>query len=401
MKNFIKYICISCMLLINMVSIAQGQKLVIGNPIKWQKNHRQLDGKEELPVEKFGSKLVLLDFFTTSCTSCIASFPFMNDLQGKFKDEVQVLMVTPETKAVVAKFFRKNDYVKANKLPVVIEDTWFSDSFPHKGVPHVAWIYQDTVVAITGKDMVTLDNIDRVLTNKDLSKWPIKDDFAIDTAMDVNSQEGDSYSSMFRPYKIGYPLKYRIDSTSHKIAYHMTNVDAIPALLYVIGLERKLPLMKKERIILNVRNRDRFVNVDSIPKSFWLQKNAFCFSSEWPVEMDASQRHAALLNELTNRLNIRVTYEPRDVKVWVIRPSKQKGNALSTGDMEIGNWLTFVEVTNPHLPPLIIEGIPINTKAVSSYEISDLASLKKAMEGNGLLVEETGRKIDCLVIDDN
>lgn len=401
MKNYIKYLCVCWMLFYTVVSNAQEQKLAIQDTIQWKKNHTLLDGKSELPIQKFGSKLVLLDFFTTWCTSCIASFPFMNDLQVKFNDQVQVIMVTPESRTVVEKFFSKNDYVKGNKLPIVIEDKWFSESFPHKGVPHVVWIYQDTVVAITGKDMVTSENIDKVLGKKDITNWPVKNDFAVDTAVDVGSQMDDSYISTFGPYKIGYPLQYRIDSVSQKIAYHMTNVDAIPALLYTLGLEQKLPLMKKERIILNVRDRDRFTNVDSIPKSFWLQKNAFCFSSEWPSEMGSSKRHQALLKELTNRLDIRVSYEPRNAKVWVIKPGVKQQNNASAGNMELGYWMTFLEITNPQLAPLMIEGIPFKTKVVSSYEVSDLSSLKKAMEANGLKVEEAERKIDCLVIDDN
>jgi len=401
MKNYIKYLCI-CWMLFNTVALsAQERKLAIQDVIHWEKNHTLLDGKSKLPIKKFGSKLVLLDFFTTWCTSCIASFPFMNDLEVEFNDQVQVLMVTPESRTVVAKFFSKNDYVKGNKLPIVIEDKWFSGSFPHKGVPHVVWIYKDTVIAITGKDMVTSDNIEKVLSKKDITKWPVKNDFAVDSAVDGGSQLEDSYISKFGSYKIGYPLQYRIDSTSQKIAYHMTNVDAIPALLYTLGLERKLPLMKKERIILNVRDRDRFTNVDNIPKSFWLQKNAFCFSSEWPSEMASSKRHQTLLKELTNRLEVNVSYEPRNAKVWVIKPGVKKSNSASAGNMELGYWMTFVEITNPGLPPLIIEGIPLETKVASSYEISDLASLKKAMDANGLTVEETERKIDCLVIDDN
>lgn len=401
MKNYIKYLCICWMLCYTIVLNAQEQKLAIQDVIQWEKKHTLLDGKSELPINKFGSKLVLIDFFTTWCTSCIASFPFMNDLQVKFNEQVEVLMVTPESRTVVEKFFGKNDYVKGNKLPIVIEDKWFSESFPHKGVPHVVWIYQDTVVAITGKDMVTTENINKVLNKKDIINWPVKNDFAVDTAVDVDLGLEDRYISTFGPYKIGYPLQYRTDSASQKIAYHMTNVDVIPALLYTLGLEQKLPLMKKERVILNVRDRDRFTNVDSIPKSFWMQKNAFCFSSEWPRAMGSSKRHQALLKELTNRLGIRVSYEPRKVKVWVIKPDAKKRINASSGNMELGYWMTFLEITNPQLPPLMIEGIPLETKVVSSYEVSDLPSLKRAMEANGLKVEKGERNIDCLVIDDN
>ncbi|MDR6783277.1 thiol-disulfide isomerase/thioredoxin [Pedobacter africanus] len=400
MKNYIKYLFICWMLFNTVVLNAQERKLAIQNVIQWQKNHTLLDGKSELPIKKFGSKLVLLDFFTTWCTSCIASFPFMNDLQVKFKDQVQVLMVTPESRTVVEKFFSKNDYVKGNKLPIVIEDKWFSGSFPHKGVPHVVWIYKDTVIAITGKDMVTSDNIEKVLGKKDITNWPVKNDFAVDSAVVGGSQLEDSYISKFGFYKIGYPLQYRIDTSNQKLTYHMTNVDPIPALLYVIGLEKKLPLMKKERIILNVRNLDRFINVDSIPKSFWLQKNAFCFSSDWPTSMESSKRNSALLTELANRLNIHATYEHQKARVWLIRPDPQLKNKVQSGDIEIGNWKTLLEIANPDFPPLIIEGVPLITRVASQFAVNDLVSLKKAMESNGFSVEEVERKIECLVIFD-
>lgn len=400
MRNYVKYLCIWLLLLNPVESIGQVRELSILDQVKWQRKHKLLHDKKGLSFKEFGSKLVLLDFFTTSCTSCIASFPHMNDLQIKLKDQIQVLMVTPENKAVVAKFFGRNDYVKGNKLPIVVEDRWFSGTFPHNGVPHIVWIYQDTVVAITGKDMVTFDNIDKVLSKKDISKWPIKNDFAIDTAMGDTDLDFNSYVSKFEGYKIGYPLKYRIDTSKQKLTYHMTNVDPIPALLYVIGLEKKLPLMKKERIILNVRNLDRFINVDSIPRSFWLQKNAFCFSSDWPTSMESSKRSSALLTELANRLNIHVTYKPQKARVWLIRPDPQLKNKVQSGDIEIGNWKTLLEITNPDFPPLIIEGVPLITKVASQFVLNDLVSLKKAMESNGFSVEEAERKIECLVIFD-
>lgn len=402
MKKYIRYICIGFIMIRTIALVAQQRTIAIQDTLQWQKNHKILVGKGELPVKMYSSKLVLLDFFTTSCTACIASFPFMNELQLKYKDKVDVIMITPESTRVAAKFFAKNTYVKANKLPVVVEDKWFSNSFPHKGVPHVVWIYENVVVAITGKDMVTFDNIDKILSGQGAANWPTKNDFAVDTTMsdDVLIKE-DSYRSTFAPYKIGYELQYRTDTTAQKIAYHMINVDVIPALLYILGMDRKLPVIKKERVVLRVRDKDRFVNMNNIPKSFWLQKNAFCFSSEWPVSMESRKRHAALLKELSNRVGIRAVYEPHSANVWVIRSGHKKFKRVSEGDMDLGNWLTFVEVTNPKLPPLIIEGVPRDTKVFSSFEISDFKSLKNAMEKNGLVVEQAERQIDCLVIDDN
>jgi len=41
-------------------------------------------------------KLLLLDFWTTCCGPCIASFPHLEEIQGKYNNELQIIAISDE-----------------------------------------------------------------------------------------------------------------------------------------------------------------------------------------------------------------------------------------------------------------------------------------------------------------
>ena len=43
----------------------------------------------------FNNKLVILDFWNTHCSSCIAAFPKMEELQRHFGNKIQIILVNP------------------------------------------------------------------------------------------------------------------------------------------------------------------------------------------------------------------------------------------------------------------------------------------------------------------
>lgn len=118
----------------------------------------------------FKGKLLILDFWATWCTPCIAAFPSMDSLQKKFKDKIQFLPVTYQDEKHVSDFLQKMRNVKHFLLASAVEDTVLQKLFPYATLPHYVWINdKGIVVAITGKAEITTENIRGMLSYKEPS----------------------------------------------------------------------------------------------------------------------------------------------------------------------------------------------------------------------------------------
>lgn len=99
-------------------------------------------------------KLVILDFWSLGCASCIEAFPHMVELQKEFKDQLQIILVnTRESQAQIDQTIAK--WGKLNVLPPDLpilsgprED--LVNLFPWRVVPHHVWIDRAGVLRVTG-----------------------------------------------------------------------------------------------------------------------------------------------------------------------------------------------------------------------------------------------------------
>lgn len=167
-------------------------------------------------LSDYRGKLVILDMWSTWCTSCIAAFPKMQALQDAFKDSIQIILVNAydptyeseeKIRGVLARLKTNTGFVP--RMPVAIHDTILNHYFPHVSVPHVVVIGADRkVAAITDHWNITSENIRLLLQGKGGS-IPLKNDLAFDkkTPLLVNGNGGSAgdflYRSMFTGYKPG------------------------------------------------------------------------------------------------------------------------------------------------------------------------------------------------------
>jgi thiol-disulfide isomerase/thioredoxin len=115
-------------------------------------------------------KLILIDFWSTWCSSCITGFPHLDSLQREFGGRIQVLLVNAKkegdtergVKIVIDRMKSWSD--RPFKLPVVFQDTAISRYFTFRTIPHYIWISPNgRIIAITGKEEVTAANINKAL----------------------------------------------------------------------------------------------------------------------------------------------------------------------------------------------------------------------------------------------
>ncbi len=148
-------------------------------------------------------KYMLLDFWASNCRSCLEGFEKVHDLQGKYPDRLQVLMVNSyarDTREKIAAIFRrrKDRTGRDFLLPCLLEDSLLQRMFPYTYLPQYVWISPGgSVTAITGPEELTEANILQWLTGKPLqlqtktdslrydvnSKLPLSGDTASDDAL--------------------------------------------------------------------------------------------------------------------------------------------------------------------------------------------------------------------------
>lgn len=128
-------------------------------------------------LSDFKAKLIILDFWATLCTSCLANFPKTEELQKQYGGEVQFIKVTCQPRAEVIPFLEELHKTHPSAIPVVTDDSALHQLFPHIYLPHYVWLDQTgKVVATTTAEQLTAENIDQFLSNDNIGNMSMKVD---------------------------------------------------------------------------------------------------------------------------------------------------------------------------------------------------------------------------------
>lgn len=122
----------------------------------------------------FRGKLVILDFWSTGCSSCIAAMPKMEALQKQFDGRLQIVLVNSweseaSIKSRIVNMKRYKPGIGLSTLPTAYGETIWRIVFPHTSVPHHAWIDgKGKVIAITNGYNATAEHIIKALKGDSL-----------------------------------------------------------------------------------------------------------------------------------------------------------------------------------------------------------------------------------------
>lgn len=126
---------------------------------------------ETAKLSAFKGKLLILDFWSLGCVSCIESWPKLVDLQKRFKGQIQIILInTSEDESLVKPLIEKRERVLGidmSLLPMSFSDSIPKQLFPYQGVPHIIWIDQEGIVySITKGNELNKENIELLLEGK-------------------------------------------------------------------------------------------------------------------------------------------------------------------------------------------------------------------------------------------
>lgn len=115
-------------------------------------------------------RLIIFDFWATTCKSCIENIPHMEQIQEKYPDELAIILVnskrnrdTPRRINATMKRY-KETYKYDIALFTLLDDTLLTTLFPHNTMPSTAWVSPDGIyLGNTLPDEVNTKNIESVI----------------------------------------------------------------------------------------------------------------------------------------------------------------------------------------------------------------------------------------------
>jgi len=172
---------------INVAITGNPKELTIGDQVPDIEFNEVLNyHSKKARLSDFRAKLTILDFWSTSCTSCVALFPHMQALKDEFGDQLQIVLVNGKTKVwhddrekIKTLLEHQNARGGVNiQLPIVFNCEELDNAFPYETLPHEAWLdATGKIIAITGATEVTAVNIKNILEGKTIQMHTKRDVF--------------------------------------------------------------------------------------------------------------------------------------------------------------------------------------------------------------------------------
>ncbi|MEO8583359.1 MAG: DUF3738 domain-containing protein [Flavitalea sp.] len=373
-------------------------------------------------------KLIILDFWATWCSPCVAAFTKFEEIQKKWPEQVLILPVTSESTAVVEHFFERK---KSFSLPSLVEDSTLVIHFPHTVIPHEVIIdAAGKVVAITGSEEITLESIERLLVHQPIALETKKDimNFRMDMPMLIDSNNGMDHTILFRSMVM--PHVEGVASLSSPftimngqvVGFNMVN-SLIPH-LYLFALNRPQEWMFSRLVMENIQdpNSIRSENQEDYVSASgpWGKKNAYSYDLIAPGLNDAERKTMMLqtLNaffgqarNLSGSLALRTAdaYELRLTGKKIPAPTSdtkvvytdEEGNETSQ-QMTMPELCVYIE-NNIHEPVVDLTrstatiDITISKTLLRAIKKSDPSALKTLLAEYGLYLVRARRQVEVLL----
>lgn len=342
--NYLKY-CLPALLWPVMNSMAQSpsqqvQPLKIGDAlpgITINKLYNYPAGTVSLSA--FRGKLLILDFWSTWCASCIELFPKMHRLQTEFGKRLQVLLVNTwpgDDIKKVKPFFEKRKGMTGEgiTLPYSLQQTALVKYFPFKYVPHYVWIDAGgKLIAITSQFEVTRENIAAVLAGHTINLHVKNDQLEFDNQQPLflndNGGNGNSflYRSIFTGYQEGLGNTSGVDRDSNKMITRFYMLNTTRKMLLATAYKGRLNL-PVNRILVEAADKEGYRYYPE--EDTLLYANSYCYEIMLPPAT-IEELLEYLQQDMYRLLRVSVKNEERWMPCMVLKQRDEPACMLTEG----------------------------------------------------------------------
>jgi thiol-disulfide isomerase/thioredoxin len=395
-------------------------------------------------LEAYRGQLIILDFWTVTCPSCIFAMGELEQLQQRFGDKLRIILVTSDSQTRVQRFI-KRIYRTAEatarlgalqRLPVIYGDSQLCRLFPHRVFPTHAWIdSQGRLFSQCYGNSTTPENVSRYLAGQPVNlneqkiiDFRMRDPLSWPRLLDA----APSYSLFFKGFEVGEGYKRNLSYTYDSVSgaetgiacfnfsiielYKLAYADFRPTVLYEIPANR---------IHVETRDSSKYfppTDVDDDQAYQWFLDHCYCFALQLPAERRA-EFLPAIRRALDDYLSIKSQVNRVRTLCYVLQ-CKPGANLRSNGGTsenrnrqtgllrlknakpdQLRSYLNVKIRTKLDNLPLIDEtglNYPIDLEISWQEDLQEArySSLVEALAKKGLILKKDYRSIPMLVLRD-
>jgi len=366
----------------------------------------------QLKLSFFKNKFLILDFWSTSCVSCVAAMPKIDSLQSLHGDQLQVLLVTNQKTEVIEKFWKARKLIKDLSLIRVTEDRILEKYFPHEGVPHIVWIDANRVVrAITGGEYISKKNVETILNGGKVN-WMVKEkrDYDFNQPLFQLKYEISDAKILYYSGVTGYlpgassPWRFQTDSVKAFVRLLAIN-QSIPELYrYALNYSSTKGLIKRFRLELEDSSK-YFYKKNWGYAAAWRNQNSYCYEAILPLNTSREKVYSCMIDDLNKyfRLDGRMEKKCTDVLILIKKPvSNDVMINPDTPVLKKYSTSLFVSYLDK------IDGLPTVIDSTGGKEMinfklnlsswTNIPELRAALQRNGFDLVPAQREIDLFIL---
>ena len=406
--------------------LAQNKSLTIGEALPesiWSTplqivNHPQ----KTMTLNKDKDKLILLDFWNTWCSSCLANFPKMEELQEQFGDKIKIIPVSNQDRPTLEKFFASKNGQRYKQVVSVAGDKIFHQLFPHRGVPYIAWIKDGKLLNTTDGAQVTEKTIKELLGGESSSLQTVVQrgrERPLMLSEDFDKEKGISmlsYSILFkgRIRGMGFGSGFH---RSGQTAYgrQFTNLSLLEIFSAIADeiFQKQKQAFNKKRIIIEVKDPKPLENPKDEQGNI-VEANLYSYEFIVPLS-EADSLYPLMLKNLSQFTDYSADIEKRKVKCLVLKRTSTQDKlktkstttrfSFSVSKTDLQNTSVYALVNNlnalPFIPYPIVDQTGYKTNIdLKMGKIEDLNALRKELLLYDVDLVEEEQELDMLIIKD-
>jgi thiol-disulfide isomerase/thioredoxin len=354
----------------------------------------------------YKDKLLILDFWGTWCGACLNEMLTFPKLKSQFGDKLNIVTVGYERKEVIAKLFKRSPEYHSNQWVTLYGDSTLTTKlFPHKLLPHLAWINSEgKVVGITDAEYLNSKNIMAALAGKEINARLKQDILGVDdifkpfqlmdsnfTARSILTRSipgGASFDSK-QPYTLTKPYKYS--------RVYMVN-ENIGDMYWFALADGKTVYGNYARLRFEIKDSLKFSHPKHAPQSFklstytnyddWADSNLYCYDLVLPKLVPDSVIKKYTLADLNRYFNLNGRWESRLIDCYIIKDQIDKAEQLSIVTSEFNTTDSTLakigEIENSALANFF------NTRLKSGYILNE----SKRAPGSKITIDERYRVLN-------
>jgi len=324
MKKLWLLACISCALNAG----AQLRPLKIGDAVPDITFTMVNFTKPQVKLSDFKGRLLILDFWSIWCGSCIHAMPGLQQLQEQLGDKIMVLPVCFSfTREQVQAFFdKRNGTPREINLPSAVCENGGSvlDSlFPTKYFPREIWIDTGGILrAITESAYVTKENIEKMLQGGTALPEQVSQlDFDAAKPLLVANNGGSDSSFIYRSMITGF-----IDSIAGSARQHnkqftrlfIANTDITS--LVKMSLAHRVNDIYNKQVAWEVKDRSLYIRpVYDTSFTRRMQQTAHCYELILPPSFSLGEAYDIMYEDICRFFHIKTSMQQRLLQCWVLQ----------------------------------------------------------------------------------